>query len=282
MTIGQLLKQYRIESQKTQKEWAGNIISSSFYAKVEKNIHRITVNDLIDLLHYNQISLLDFFSKLDRREQQQYTLKEELSNQVVEAYYHNSKDELEQIRQIINKSDLPDKDENSAFVTAYIALLDNNLEALDKETKEKIKNKLYDISNFNEDNLYLYCNFMSFFDLDSNLILAKRLVQHFQGREELAIQEAILSIIINLIMLCIKERKYSKTPFFIEAAAQIKTGPKLAFYKNVLALLVNMIDYHYQPEDCYLDNIKIIINNFALIGMPEYGEKLEKFFTENK
>lgn len=27
MTIGQLLKQYRIESLKTQKEWAGNVIS---------------------------------------------------------------------------------------------------------------------------------------------------------------------------------------------------------------------------------------------------------------
>ncbi|MDF7682330.1 XRE family transcriptional regulator [Lactobacillus sp. ESL0679] len=36
MTIGELLKDYRIQQKKTQKEWARNIISPSFYAKVEK------------------------------------------------------------------------------------------------------------------------------------------------------------------------------------------------------------------------------------------------------
>ncbi|QYN55723.1 XRE family transcriptional regulator [Lactobacillus panisapium] len=36
MSVGELLKKYRIEKMKTQKEWAGNVISPSFYAKVEK------------------------------------------------------------------------------------------------------------------------------------------------------------------------------------------------------------------------------------------------------
>ncbi|KJY62699.1 ABC-type multidrug transporter, partial [Lactobacillus helsingborgensis] len=40
MTIGELLKKYRIEHEKTQKEWVGNIVSPSFYAKVEKNLSR--------------------------------------------------------------------------------------------------------------------------------------------------------------------------------------------------------------------------------------------------
>ena len=33
MTIGELLKEERLAKSKTQKEWVGNIISTSYYAK---------------------------------------------------------------------------------------------------------------------------------------------------------------------------------------------------------------------------------------------------------
>ncbi|MCT6890712.1 MAG: helix-turn-helix domain-containing protein, partial [Lactobacillus sp.] len=54
MTIGELLKDYRISQKKTQKQWAKDVISPSFYAKVEKNLSRISAEDLIELLHSNQ------------------------------------------------------------------------------------------------------------------------------------------------------------------------------------------------------------------------------------
>lgn len=282
MLVGELLKKYRTEKMKTQKQWAGNVISPSFYAKVEKNIHRITVDDLIELLHYNKISIFDFFSKLDRQEQNQNAFKKEITNQIVEAYYHHSKEELEEIRKIINESDLPDKEEQLTFIEAYIALLSNNLEDLDNDIKTKIKNKLFNISDYNENNLYLYCNFMSFYDLDSNLLLAKRLVKHFQDNSNVGVQEAILSIIVNLLIFCIKDKNYDKTLFFIKASKQIQNKPRLVFYKDVLVVLENMINYHYQPDDEYLDNIGVIIKSFSLIGMKEYGQELATFVEKNK
>lgn len=36
MTIGELLHDYRVEQGKRQKEFVGNIISPSYYSKVEK------------------------------------------------------------------------------------------------------------------------------------------------------------------------------------------------------------------------------------------------------
>lgn len=53
MTIGELLKDYRISQKKTQKQWAKDVISPSFYTKVEKNLSRISAEDLIELLHSN-------------------------------------------------------------------------------------------------------------------------------------------------------------------------------------------------------------------------------------
>lgn len=37
MTTSELLKQYRLRANKTQKEWVGNTVSPSFYSKVEKD-----------------------------------------------------------------------------------------------------------------------------------------------------------------------------------------------------------------------------------------------------
>lgn len=43
-----------------------------------------------------------------------------------------------------------------------------------------------------------------------------------------------------------------------------------------------MINYHYQPDDEYLDNIGVIIKSFSLIGMKEYGQELATFVEKNK
>lgn len=64
MTIGELLKEKRIENNKTQKEWSGTIISPSYYAKVEKNQHRIAAEDLFAILKHNDIGIADFFKDL--------------------------------------------------------------------------------------------------------------------------------------------------------------------------------------------------------------------------
>lgn len=88
MTIGQLLKQYRIENLKTQKEWAGNVISQSYYSKVEKDQNRITADDLIALLHFNNVKLWDFLSKLSQEDKIQYNEGLNIGQEINEAYYH--------------------------------------------------------------------------------------------------------------------------------------------------------------------------------------------------
>ena len=47
MKISELLRHYRLQQAKTQKEWAGNVVSPSYHSKVD----RITVEDLVELLH---------------------------------------------------------------------------------------------------------------------------------------------------------------------------------------------------------------------------------------
>ncbi|MBA1392438.1 Rgg/GadR/MutR family transcriptional regulator [Lactobacillus sp. XV13L] len=280
MTIGELLKKYRVEQMKTQKQWVGNIISPSFYAKVEKNIHRITVEDLLALLHYNKILAIDFFKRLDQNDKNNYEFEKEIINQIVDAYYQQSKSKLEQIRRMVIASNLPDKDEQLAFITGYIALLDNDFRGLDEQTKVQIKNRLFNISDFDRNDLYLYCNFMSFYDLDSNLMLSKRLIRHFKDDSDVIVQKAILSIISNLLIFCITANRYDETTFFIEAAQQININPDLAFYRGTLVVFESLIASHYQQQKNNLEDCQTIIDFFNLIGMREYSEQLQDFMQK--
>ena len=78
MTIGDLLKQYRINQNKTLQEFAGNIIDRSYYGKVERNVHQISAENLINLLRYNQIDATEFIETLDQNYQSQIQIQREI------------------------------------------------------------------------------------------------------------------------------------------------------------------------------------------------------------
>ena len=102
MTIGELLKK-----EKTQKEWVGNIVSTSYYAKVEKNVHRISAEDLLALLDYNNISTEEFFQELKDSQNPLKSQKNIWANTVISATYNNDLLAIKRVMYEIKKSDLP-------------------------------------------------------------------------------------------------------------------------------------------------------------------------------
>jgi Rgg/GadR/MutR family transcriptional activator len=278
VTIGNLLKKFRLNKEKTQREWIGNIISPSYYSKVEKDIHRISAEDLVSLLNYNSVSLIEFFSELNSSKQSKYNQERELMTVITDAYYRNSKKELLKLKELVDKSDLPNKGTDLLYLDAYIANVNN--EDLNDIEKKALKDQIFSRPNFDKSKLVLYCNFMMFYDLESNMLITRRIIKQFQGTNDVKTLAMILSVIGNLLIQCIEENEYEGTDFLIIAADQIDTKPELFFYKNVILLLKNMIKYHYKTEAKYLDICRRAIENFSLLGMPEYGQELERFFKK--
>lgn len=278
VTIGNLLKKFRLNKEKTQREWIGNIISPSYYSKVEKDIHRISAEDLVSLLNYNSVSLIEFFSELNSSKQSKYNQERELMTVITDAYYRNSKKELLKLKELVDKSDLPNKGTDLLYLDAYIANVNN--EDLNDIEKKALKDQIFSRPNFDKSKLVLYCNFMMFYDLESNMLITRRIIKQFQGSNDVKTLAMVLSIIGNLLIQCIEENEYEGTDFLIIAADQIDTKPELFFYKNVILLLKNMIKYHYKTEAKYLDICRRAIDNFSLLGMPEYGKELERFFKK--
>ncbi len=232
------------------------------------------------MLNYNSVSLIDFFSELNNSKQKGYNQEQELMDVICDAYYRNAKNELVKLKEIVNESDLPNKEADLLYLDAYIA--DINNEDLNDREKQALKDKIFSRPNFDKSTLVLYCNFMMFYDLESNVIISREIIKQFQGSNDVKILEMILSVIGNLLIQCIEEKEYDETKFLVRAANQISTKPELFFYKNAIVLLENMIMYHYDAKDKYLQICHKAIENFSLLGMPEYGKEITRFFEKQK
>lgn len=282
MTIGELLKEYRLSQNKKQKEFIGQIISPSYYSKVEKNIHRITASDLLALLHYNDISPRDFFTQLDQDDQFKYQQLRDFNDLMLDAYYNNDKKELEHIKSLIDQSSLAkkDKQEQKLLVDGWLESMKKPDEDPDNEVRRKIKEQIFNIPNLNEAKITLFCNFMRFLDLDTDKMIATQIINQYQKENDIDIQEKILAIIINILVFTIEQHKLNDIDFFIQSATQIKTNPDLFFYKNDLLFFENFIEYLKTNNKKALNNCKIAINNFGLLGMTEYGQQIQLFFDK--
>ncbi|NLS86389.1 MAG: helix-turn-helix domain-containing protein [Ruminococcaceae bacterium] len=281
MTIGELLKEERMEKGLTQKQFADGIVSTSYYSKVEKDEHRITAEDLIAVLEHNNIPLWSFFKELSLKGNFQHEYKINLEAEVMDAYYHSDSKRLEEIIQDLNNSNEPDKKDDLLIVEGWIESLKEDDEEPNIEVREALKDRVFNIPNLNKEKLTLFCNFMDFYDLDSNIAIAKNAINKFIGSNETEIQEVLLAMIANLLCLSIKENNYSYVDYLVTTSEKLPLKPQFFLYKDMIYFYKHLSSYHFNHKNEDLDNCHIIIANVKLVGMNEYGTELEKFLNKH-
>ena len=281
MTIGNLLRQYRQEAGKTQRAWIGDIISPSFYSKIEKNTTRISAQDLIEILRYNHIDLDSFFSKLDYRSKSEDELKKNVISKSIDAYYEFDIDQLSAIKNAIAKSAVHNKEDLILKLNILIYTANSSPEKLSLSEKQQLKAKFYNEDNLDQESLKNFCNYMYFFDFTSNLTITKKFLKKFGRSNDEKIQFLVLGILINMIGISIKHQSYKNARQLIKISKKIPTKPSTCFSKMVLFLLENLINYHYEPLQVYLDNCKMQVKQLSLIGMKKFSQQCQKLIDEN-
>ncbi|MCO6532112.1 helix-turn-helix domain-containing protein [Lactobacillus sp.] len=281
MKIGDLLKKYRLSRGKTKKAWAGDILSPSFYARVENGSNRISAEDLIDLLHANDISVVEFFGQLNPQDRLVNERRYQFLFAINEAYYQDSKADLLKIRDTICKSNLPDKSEELMILDVYLAIVDDEYDSINQETLHELKDRIFMANEFDIDTMNLYCNCMAFYDFDTNLMISSKLVKQYQGNQNSLIEKNLLGIIINMLNFCIKEQRYEEAKQFINSANQIAPKPEIYFYKNMIIFFTNIIRYHTNSDEKYLETCHDIINDINRIGMNDFSKEMAEFLQKN-
>ena len=281
MTIGELLKEYRQKKGLTQKQFADGIVSTSYYSKVEKDEHRITVEDLIAILEHHNIAMWTFFRRLSLKGDFQHEYIAKLENDVLDAYYHSNKKKIEEIRQEVDSSTVPNKEEYLLLIDGWLENLKTKTEEPNLEVRNALKDKVFNIPDVTKEKLNLFCNFMEFYDIESNVMITKNAINKFIDSNDTESQEVLLAIMDNLLYLSIKENNYNYVDYIISNAEKLPVKPQFYFYQSVISFYKHLTNYHFNGNQEDIDACRAIIKNMKLTGMKSYGTELEEFLNDH-
>lgn len=286
MTIGELLKDYRIKQGKNQREFIAGIVSQSYYSKVEKEIHRITADDLLKILNHNGIPVKEFFEKLEIDPNQwQIDKINKLMEEITEASYSEQAiDQIRKIREKAQKLDLnPElKEEALLIIEGFIELEKDDPETFDEKLRTKLKEKIFMMPEYNTYRLSLYANFIDLYDFDSNLQIIRQINKVLERKPIERQEEILFAIVLNVLGQAVKEKKYDKTDEIINLVNQIKVIPELFLYREMLTFYEELIAYHFDKKQEHIRKCKLILESCEWGGMQVYGEEMKKFFDEYK
>ncbi|MFI3686051.1 hypothetical protein VBH15_13915 [Vagococcus fluvialis] len=279
MTIGEILKKLRIENGKTQREWINSIVSPSFYSKVENNEHRISADDLFNILNKNNIEINEFFSyiNIDKSTFEMY------NDDIIFNYFENNIKYLKNLKiKISMDNSLTRQDSFLLCALIDISLTDitESYDELDQETIIFLKNKFFSLENWTPFKLTLYTNIISLYDFHSNSeiiasILKKRIDQYTEEQ-----RDSILNILINFISICISNNQDNLAKYYLSYLLEMPPSIKNLFQKSIGRYYLYVIKYREIPKKEYELEIVKIIDFLSSLGFDEFSNKLNNYFQE--
>ncbi|WP_236695714.1 Rgg/GadR/MutR family transcriptional regulator, partial [Lactobacillus ultunensis] len=239
---------------------------------------RITVDNLIDLLHYNNIPIWEFFSRLNQTDEMKRQEIENFENTMLDAFYDNDKEKIKKLKPLIEESNLSNKNKEDEILQleAWLESMKKPDEKPNIELRNKIKDKIFSIPNFNKTKVTLFCNFIQFYDFETDKIIGKKIVEQYINTTNTKMQIALLAIIDNILAYALNDKKENSVNYFIENGEKIKSKPELVFYKSVFYFFKNVINYRLTNNKESYINGKRTISFLIDVGMNTYGHSLEK------
>ena len=235
--IGSKLKKLRHDLGLTQKEMAADVISVSFYSKVERGFHDIGAEELIQILEKHSVSFQEFFSETENGNSNDNKINY-LRNQLVKAANEDNDVEIvnitDQLMQIEPQTSLTE----SLILQAKVISNTHNDDSLKKLTraeKKEIKQILFqkDIDDNGYLRVVLLSNIMELYTIDEATFLVKSIIRRYQNVSniEKKVLVALSVLVINYIDLCIQDNKSSLCIEPLNFLKQLPNTIELAFTK---------------------------------------------------
>lgn len=154
MKIGETLKAWRISMGLNQTQMAAGIISESYYSKVERGLHNIDADLLIEILKVHDISVQHFLDMVETSENEEefkdadtridtYNL---LSLKLSEAINLRDQDMLDRIEKELEEKDAPEW--MHLLLKRSYTLLNHNNDNLTDEEKLPLKKRMFRNNNW--------------------------------------------------------------------------------------------------------------------------------------
>lgn len=226
MTIGEALKQLRLHAGLTQEEMAAGLMSESFYSKVERDIHKIDANLLVELLVTHHFDVVSFFTKIsnqDIRTEPNF----ELMNQISFAQNRKDLNALDKIASEIKNG----KVESSFWLqfrleNAYAWVLHSN-KMISPELKKKVKSIIVD-ENWNRTAYHYLSQAVIFLDIDGAYQLVDSAFRAYEKKPETDTftLQFVAMIAVNFLNCCYHQRDKIQKKYVDRAVSFLRELPK--------------------------------------------------------
>lgn len=143
MTIGEALKSYRLHAGLSQKEMAAEVMSQSFYSKVESGMHNIDAEQLMELLTVHHFDVIKFFSQLSNQSVNEYNSFYDLESEITFAKNTKNLAKLQEVEEKVKtEGDIPEWLQ-FRIELAYAWVTHSN-ERISPELQEKLRKLIVD------------------------------------------------------------------------------------------------------------------------------------------
>lgn len=255
MNIGGLLKKYRTAQGISQKDWCGDVVSPS-YSKVEKNEHRISAEDLVNILNHNQVDLVDFFLQLSCTNHiQSANIKLNLLS------YANDKQGIQQLEKEVAQSEkfsIHEKKLFSAQVAYFIhVIIEDQPEQLNEEHIAILKEYLFSFNEWTLNKLGMYANLTALYDFNTNQYMIssilKKEISSYSYREQITIQ----TILVNVLDSCIENNCDELAYHYLSFIDQFTTHTDNFLQKTVAKFVYYLLEYRKSADYQYFEKNKV-------------------------
>ena len=184
MKIGTQLKTTRLLLGLTQEQFSAGIVTESYYSRVESNKSNISMDSLLKILNYNQVSLYDFFEPI---------VSEDIDQELILAFLNLDSKKIKQL-------DLADSNKQMLAKIMLAILKKRNLN--DSKDYQLYLEKYLSATNQSEIRRAVIDLLLAYLcDIDQLMLIVKKYKKYvFESSE----QELILRIIARIELVAMK------------------------------------------------------------------------------
>lgn len=286
MEIGKILKNYRIDRNLTQKEFAADIFSHSFYSKIESGEHHIRADDLFELLRYHSISLDAFYDLYTSGGEKSYQTKL-LEKSIMMASYSGEIERFPIILEEIDASILSESTKKRTIAQTKLvwATVAKDPSLLSKEEKNDLKEYIFTKEEWSNDWLALLSNSFSLFDLiDITLLIQTILTKELKEPAKIEFNRLILlyTLCINFSYKCLRENAEDFIYFPMNYLEQIPDHFYFILQKAHTQFIKRLMQYRAERKTETKERIFEIIYQFESLDMAKTAVRFKDLWEELK
>lgn len=278
MTIGEALKQTRKSMKLSQTEMAGDVLSTSYYSKIERGLNDIQTQDLIDLLKQHGLQASIFLERIENEDSENDLAHKNLiwQKQLEDAYYHQQIERLEDLKIEIGK--YKNQSQNIfnlyALVVFSIASLKKQIDQISENIKRQVRQIVFDSDEWSESTLQIFAMTMMIYapeDMDFLINSIFRTYRHNVSNLSGQLQEIMSAIAINYLANVYVQRRKIDLNLIYDFISKLPEIPRNAFAKIVA-------NYYHYCFDCKNEEVDQIIEFMKSNGMSHL---IKNFIVEN-